>query len=242
MAQRLAREAGLSLEEATNRLAGSLGRFEIVQEERRRAEASRQTGEAIRGGREELDLTERRFEVIRNLEPFVADMSREEQELARLRRQGADAGLLEQRGRQVEQLRAQRENEQRLQAGRQLTEQTRNPLETFEREEARLQDLRESGAISEETFLRGRERAFEQAERGVGDVPVGQAALNEGSVAAASAIARANRQMERDDPQARVVQVLTELNARAQAQREEIRRLSDALNQGQVFRAVRPPV
>lgn len=240
MAQRLAREASISLEEAQQRLAGSMVDLAKAQEERRQAEASRQVGESIRAGQEELELTERRFEVIRNLEPFVADMSREEDELARMRQRGAGAEVVAQRARQIETLRANREQEQRLQAGRQLTEQTRNPLETFQREGARLEELRDNGAISDEVFQRGMERAFEQAERSVGDTPVGQAAMTEGSVAAASAIARANRQQERDDPMARTNRVLDELNAMSRDQRDRIRNLAEVLER-RLARPVAPP-
>jgi hypothetical protein len=242
MIQRGAQQAGLTAEQFRQdpRVRGAEQVLAARQRQEAGGMANARIGDELRAGREELDLSTRRLEVIRNLDPFVADMSREEAQLNRERQAGASAEVLRLRGLQVEEIRARRENTQRAEAGRQLTEQTRSPLETFQREEARLQDLRDNGAINEDVFQRGMERAFEQAERAVGEAPVGQAAVMEGSAAAASAIARAQREMRREDPMARVENVMREAQAMQRDMRDRVRDLADVL-QRRLARPVNPP-
>src|SRR5262249_32713434 len=120
--------------------------------------------------------------------------------------------------------------------GGQLTLQTLSPLEAADRVMARLRRLRETGNISEEVF----NRATGDLARGLinqaGDVPVGAAALTEGSAAAVSAINRAIRQAERANPNAEVERALRELNERQDRIEQVNRELSQALRSGRVFR------
>ncbi len=238
MVQRLATDANISLEEATRRTAAGMERFAQIQEQTRAAQATRSVAESIRGGREELEMDDRRLAVIRDMRPLVADVSQEEQQLAQLRRAGASDLVVAQRQRQIEQLGEARVQQQAAQQGRALTEQTRSPEEVFEQERLRLDTLRFRGEISDDVHARGMDRALQQVERAAGEAPVGQAALQEGSAAAASAILRAQRQMEREDPAARLARAFAEVRDVAQQQRGLQRELVDLVRRGDIFRAV----
>src|SRR5262245_47417351 len=92
--------------------------------------------------------------------------------------------------------------------GLQAVQATRTPLEMFQVGTRRLNEMLADGAINADTFGRAFEQQFAALERTVGEAPVGQAAARAGSVEAASIIARAQRQAEREDLQQRMARVL----------------------------------
>ncbi len=224
--------------QAADMLRGDLQRLAEVQRINRAAQATVQVAEAVRGTSDDIELTNRRLAQMQDMRAITADVVAEEHQLEMLRRQGASADVIQRRQAQIEQLRGVREQESAQQQGRQVTEQTRNPLETFERERERLDQMLQRGTISNDVHARGMQNALQNVERAAGEAPSGQAALQEGSAAAASAILRAQRQMEREDPMARLQRAFGELRDVARAQEGRQRELVDLVRRGEVFRAV----
>jgi hypothetical protein len=123
-----------------------------------------------------------------------------------------------------------------LRGGVQLQQQTRTPQEVMAEEMRRL-DQMEAAGVSADVVARGRAAAIATAERGIGEVPAGQAALMEGSAAAASAILKAQREQQRIDPMARIERLNMELLEQQRQTVAAALALNDALRRGDFFRA-----
>jgi hypothetical protein len=125
--------------------------------------------------------------------------------------------------------------------GRQLTEELQTPLERYNAEQERLDWLLSRNAITWEVYGRGVARAVEQIERAAGGEYRGTAALTEGSVAAASAITRFQREGELGEGAARaerlqqIMEQMRQEQARTRAATEE---MAAALLAGNIFRLI----
>ena len=227
-----------ALARANQMLAAGLNQVAAAQQGLRAAAAGAEIGQSLAAGREELDLVERRVQYLQTARGITADMTQEQAALARLEREGASPQVVQARRQQLDALQNARVRQEAAQQGRALREQMRAPMEVYQEEIERLTQLRQNGAIDETTFRRAQGRAMDQMVAAAGEAPVGQAALMEGSAAAASAILRAQRQQQREDPQARMLQATAELRAIQQQQREIQQRQLELLNSGRVFRAI----
>ncbi len=219
-------------------LAPQLADLARDQERARAGAASQQVGQSMTAGREELDILGRREFYLRTAIGLTVDMSHEESELARLRAAGASREVVQARWRQLQTIHEARLNLEAATQGRALRESTRNPLEVMNEEMARLDEIEARGGASAEVIARGRAAAVAAAERGVGEAPIGQAALMEGSAAAASAILKAQREQQRENPMARLELLTANLLEHARASAIGVRDMNDALEQGEFFRAV----
>ena len=118
---------------------------------------------------------------------------------------------------------------EQFEAGRQLGESLRNPLETYEDSLTRFNDLLEAGAISWETWGRAAVQAAERLIAAQGTEHVGGgAALSEGSNAAISAVNRA-RLESTDNVAERTARAVEAQRRLAEQQLEVQRQLLEAM-------------
>ena len=196
------------------------------------AEATAELEEQNRQGRLNVQVQQLQLSNIRaqrdTLIPVV-DQSRELVELQQMRLRGASAEAIQ--ARQV-QLAAEQQAQHQLdlaQYGSQVVAQNRTAAETYRMEQARLLEARHAGEISDTAFFREQGRLFRGLAQAA-DMARLPALLEEGSVAAAVAVQRAEQEQVAADPN-EIPNILRSIENLGRAQVEYGRRVWQALQQ-----------